>query len=120
MVFQRSFPDNTHALAGAVFNTLSPFGASVGLAAVFLIYNAVDKESHAPVDLLEGYRASFGALFGAAALTCVVGALELRRLSDKGMKEELDGCHKTRWHPLGVLTTPPVPMATVEVFVRCR
>ncbi|KAK2052046.1 putative transporter [Colletotrichum caudatum] len=88
LIITGSFPDNTHALAGAVFNTLSQFGASVGLAAVSLISSTVAKQSHAPADLLQGYRACFWTLLGAATLTCMAGAFGLGRMSDKGMKKE--------------------------------
>ncbi|KAK2006208.1 putative transporter [Colletotrichum eremochloae] len=88
LVITGSFPDNTHALAGAVFNTLSQFGASVGLAAVSLISSTVSRQSHAPADLVQGYRACFWTLLGAAAFTCMTGAFGLRRVSDKGMKKE--------------------------------
>lgn len=88
LIITASFPDDTHALAGAVFNTLSQFGSSVGLAAVSLISSAVAQQSHAPARLLEGYRACFWFLLGAAIFTCMVGGFGLRRMSNKGMKTE--------------------------------
>lgn len=88
LIITASFPDGTHALAGAVFNTLSQFGASVGLASVSLISSTVAKKSHAPEDLLQGYRACFWTLLGAALLTCLAGGFGLKRMSDKGMKKE--------------------------------
>ena len=88
LIITASFPDGTHALAGAVFNTLSQFGASVGLACVSLISSTVAKQSHAPKDLLQGYRACLWTLLGAAIATCLAGGFGLRRMSEKGMKQE--------------------------------
>ncbi|KAF1361540.1 integral membrane protein, partial [Lizonia empirigonia] len=88
LIITGSFPDSTHALAGAVFNTISQFGASVGLASISLISSTVAKQSHAPADLLEGYRACFWTLFGAAILTCLAGGFGLKKMSGKGMKKE--------------------------------
>jgi len=88
LIITASFPDSTHALAGAVFNTLSQFGASVGLASVSLISSTVAKRSHTPSDLLQGYRACFWTLLGAAIFTCLAGGFGLKRMSEKGMKKE--------------------------------
>lgn len=88
LIITSSFPDSTHALAGAVFSTLSQFGASVGLASVSLISSTVAKRSHDPSALLQGYRACFWTLLGAAIATCLAGGLGLRRMSEKGMKKE--------------------------------
>ncbi|TEA11310.1 Drug resistance protein [Colletotrichum sidae] len=100
LIITSTFPEGTQALASAVFNTFSQFGTAVGLAVVGVISSTVsqssqsghhagsDGEDYSKDDLLEGYRASFWAMFAAAALTCVLGALGLRKVSTKGLKAE--------------------------------
>ncbi|KAJ0278403.1 hypothetical protein COL940_007259 [Colletotrichum noveboracense] len=100
LIITSTFPEGTQALASAVFNTFSQFGTAVGLAVVGVISSTVsqssqsghhagsDSEDYSKDDLLKGYRASFWAMFGAAALTCVLGALGLRKVSNKGLKAE--------------------------------
>ncbi|RYP41581.1 hypothetical protein DL767_000923 [Monosporascus sp. MG133] len=103
LIITSTFPDNTQALAGAVFNTFSQFGTAVGLTVVAVISSSVSQSSaashahsrmvageatYAPQNLLEGYQASFWALFGAAMLTCAIGAVGLRDVSNKGMKKD--------------------------------
>ncbi|KAI1245072.1 hypothetical protein MGN70_011960 [Eutypa lata] len=103
LIITSTFPDDTQALAGAVFNTFSQFGTAIGLAVVAVISSSVSQTystSHAhspagvaenaytPRDLLEGYRASFWFLFGGAILTSVIGAFGLRNVSNKGLKTE--------------------------------
>ncbi|TKW56375.1 putative MFS-type transporter [Colletotrichum tanaceti] len=100
LIITSTFPEGTQGLASAVFNTFSQFGTAVGLAVVGVISSAVsqssqsghhagnDSEDYSKDDLLKGYRASFWAMFAAAALTCVLGALGLRKVSNKGLKAE--------------------------------
>lgn len=100
LIITSTFPEGTQALASAVFNTFSQFGTAVGLAVVGVISSTVsqssqsghhagnDSEDYSKDDLLKGYRASFWAMFAAAALTCVLGALGLRKVSNKGLKAE--------------------------------
>ncbi|RYP64809.1 hypothetical protein DL771_008589 [Monosporascus sp. 5C6A] len=103
LIITSTFPDNTQALAGAVFTTFSQFGTAVGLTVVAVISSSVSQSSaashghsrmmageaaYAPQNLLEGYQASFWALFGAAMLTCAIGAFGLRDVSNKGMKKD--------------------------------
>ncbi|RYO90318.1 hypothetical protein DL766_006910 [Monosporascus sp. MC13-8B] len=103
LIMTSTFPDNTQALAGAVFNTFSQFRTAVGLTVVAVISSSVSRSSaaghahsrmtadeaqYAPQNLLGGYRASFWALFGSAILTCAIGAFGLRNVSNKGMKKD--------------------------------
>lgn len=105
LVITSTFSDDTQALAGAVFNTFSQFGTAVGLAVVAVISSsasqsysaghadsggavAAGENSFTPRELLEGYRATFWALFAAAMLTSVIGAFGLRHVSNKGMKTD--------------------------------
>ncbi|RYP10137.1 hypothetical protein DL764_000847 [Monosporascus ibericus] len=103
LIITSTFPDNTQALAGAVFSTFSQFGTTVGLTVVAVISSSVSQSSaashthsrtvaggatYSPQNLLKGYQASFWALFGAAVLTCAIGAFGLRDVSNKGMKKD--------------------------------
>ncbi|RYP53570.1 hypothetical protein DL769_010493 [Monosporascus sp. CRB-8-3] len=103
LIITSTFPDNTQALAGAVFNTFSQFGIAVGLTVVAVISSSVSQSSatshahsrmvageatYAPQNLLKGYQASFWALFGVAMLACAIGAFGLRNVSNKGMKKD--------------------------------
>jgi Na+/melibiose symporter-like transporter len=64
------FPDDTHGLAGGVFNTVSNIGNTVGLAVTAVVAASVTKAVAGgyvkdPIEaLIDGYRASF--------LTCLV------------------------------------------------
>ncbi|KAI9151487.1 MFS-type transporter 1 [Paramyrothecium foliicola] len=91
IVISEVFPEDTQALAGAVFNTSAQFGTALGLAILQTISSSVTKnhdwmgETRA---LLEGYRASFWALFGFAILCVVLSALGLRRAGKVGLKKD--------------------------------
>lgn len=77
------FPVNTHALAGAVFNTASQFGFTGGLAIMSFISSAYPKNvsggtEHDKASLLGGYRAVFWTCFGLMCLTSLVAPVGLR------------------------------------------
>lgn len=84
------FPPRTQALAGAVFNTLSMLGVSVGLTTMSVISTTVTRESAAiaPEALLKGYRATFWACFAWMVAACVVGGFGLRKLGKVGVKKD--------------------------------
>jgi MFS family permease len=90
-VISEVFPEDTQALAGAVFNSSSQFGTALGLAVLQIISSSVTKASSLQEErsaLLEGYRASFWALFG-FMLTCVVVSVGgLRHAGRIGVKQE--------------------------------
>jgi hypothetical protein len=83
------FPARTQALAGAVFNTFSQLGASIGLCVLSVISVNVTKDTadtNSPQSLLKGYRASFWALFAWLITACLIGAAGLRKLEKIGAK----------------------------------
>ncbi|KAE9367108.1 MFS general substrate transporter [Stipitochalara longipes BDJ] len=86
------FPTQTQALAGAVFNTSSQLGVSVGLCILSVISANVTNKSRymgakSPQALLEGYRASFWALFAWTLTAFLIGTVELRNLGKIGGKK---------------------------------
>jgi MFS family permease len=87
------FPTRTQALAGAVFNTFSQLGVSVGLCILSVISADVSNKSRytdpkSPQALLEGYRASFWALFAWTMTAVLIGMVGLRNLGKIGGKKD--------------------------------
>lgn len=87
------FPARTQALAGAVFNTASQLGVSIGLTTISIITTAVTSKSHSaeqvsPEATMAGYRAGFWAMFSWMAVACVVGGVGLRNIGKVGMKRD--------------------------------
>ncbi|KAL8813071.1 MAG: hypothetical protein Q9200_000538 [Gallowayella weberi] len=87
------FPLKTHALAGAVFNTVAQFGTSLGIAIMAVVATNVTKESgnpnkDSPAALMEGYRVTFWLAFASLLLTCVIGLVGLRKAGKVGLKRE--------------------------------
>ncbi|KAH7170002.1 putative MFS transporter [Dactylonectria macrodidyma] len=85
------FPEDTQALAGAVFNTAAQFGSALGLAILQVISTMVTKEQKNMEEipaLMEGYRASFWTMFGFMILCTVIGILGLRRTGKIGLKRD--------------------------------
>ncbi|GAB7355454.1 hypothetical protein MBLNU459_g5958t1 [Dothideomycetes sp. NU459] len=84
LVISAVFPPGTQALGGAVFNTCSQLGTSIGLTITAVISDsrtaaAGDSDKTSPNALMTGYRAVFWALFVWMVAVCVVGAWGLRR-----------------------------------------
>ncbi|MCJ1312459.1 hypothetical protein MMC25_006133 [Agyrium rufum] len=93
IVITEVFPPETHALAGAVFNTIAQFGTSIGIAIMAVISSSVTDKSDTKVRnpigaLLEGYRAVFWTCLGSMVLACVVGLLGLKKIGKVGLKRE--------------------------------
>ena len=93
LLVSQTFPDNTQALAGAVFSTVAQMGTAIGLAVISVISTSATKNSKfpkksSPEALLAGYRASFWAAFAWMMLTCVVGGLGLRKVGRIGLKRD--------------------------------
>jgi MFS family permease len=93
LVVSASFPQRMQALAGAVFNTSAQLGSSIGLTVLSVISTSVTEESgvddlRSPRALMEGYRASFWALFAFTATAIVVGGLGLRKVGKVGDKRD--------------------------------
>jgi MFS family permease len=87
------FPPNTQALAGAVFNTVSQFGTSIGITIAAIISASVTNGSpympkNSPDALMLGYRAVFWTCFGIMILSCCVGIVGLRKVGKVGLKRE--------------------------------
>ncbi|KAJ4320379.1 hypothetical protein N0V84_005873 [Fusarium piperis] len=85
------FPEDTQALAGAVFNTAAQFGSALGLAILQVVSTMVTEDSDSRdkvVALMQGYRASFWTMFAFMLLCTVVGLLGLRRAGRIGLKRD--------------------------------
>lgn len=85
------FPEDTQALAGAVFNTAGQFGSALGLAILQVISTRVTKEKEGmdeTVALMEGYRASFWTMFAFMMLCTAIGGLGLRKTGKIGLKND--------------------------------
>lgn len=105
IIVSESFPQDTQALAGAVFNTVGQFGQSLGMGvcqvvALGVIGKGDGQESSGgghgggisagaeKDDLLKGYRASFWTMFAymlVCGLTAVIG---LRKAGKVGVKRD--------------------------------
>jgi hypothetical protein len=93
LVVSDVFPIRTQALAGAIFNTVTQFGTSVGLTLLAVIAaSATDKsnitDKSAPAALMIGYRASYWGAFATMALACAIGAFGLRKIGRIGLKRD--------------------------------
>ena len=108
LIVSEAFPDKTQALAGAVFNVVTQFGQSIGLALAGILSDTVSQQHQgSPPDkhvngsgsstvatdppiaaLLLGYRAGFWMCTGWAILACCVGAFGLRKVGKVGLKRD--------------------------------
>lgn len=91
IVISDVFPDDTQALAGAVFNTAAQFGGAFGLAVMQIVSTLVTKENEGmerTKAVMEGYRASFWTMFGFMMVCGVVGGLCLRKTGRVGLKRD--------------------------------
>jgi MFS family permease len=85
------FPEDTQALAGAVFNTASQFGSALGLAILQVISTRVTEEKHGmdeTMALMEGYRASFWTMFALMMLCAAIGGWGMRKTGKIGLKTD--------------------------------
>ena len=93
LVVSEGFPAHTQALAGAVFNTVTQFGTSVGLTVIAVVAAAVtnskvDEGKERTEELLAGYRAAFWTQFALTGLACLIGAFGLKRIGRVGVKRD--------------------------------
>ncbi|KAK3323114.1 integral membrane protein [Cercophora scortea] len=93
IVISQEFPENTKALAGAVFSTMAQFGVSVGLATVGIIADSVTQasgyEDKASISaLFQGYKAAFWAAFGLTLLIALITVVGLRKVVPVDTAEE--------------------------------
>lgn len=91
IIITDSFPDDTQALAGAVFNTAGQFGTAFGLAVLQVVSQQVSIR-HDDLDkvnsIMEGYRASFWTMVGFMVLCAVLGGAGMRRVGKIGLKRD--------------------------------
>ncbi|XRM38586.1 hypothetical protein ABZX51_001990 [Aspergillus tubingensis] len=91
LIIAGMFPAETQGLAAGVFNTVSQFGRTIGLALVALIANSVTEkdstsDNDSPGALMVGYRASFWFLFAMNITSLVVSLIGLRKIGNVGRK----------------------------------
>lgn len=87
------FPEKTQALAGAVYNTVAYFGWCLGINLMQVVSTLVTegtsyRDKASPAALLQGYRASFWAMFGATMVCATVILFGLRKVGNPGKKRE--------------------------------
>ncbi|KAF7713369.1 Uncharacterized protein PECH_004518 [Penicillium ucsense] len=85
------FPEDTKALAGAVFNTAAQFGTALGFAILQVISSVVTEKKVGESEIqarLEGYRASFWTMFAFMILCTAISGLGLRRAGRIGLKRD--------------------------------
>jgi MFS family permease len=96
LVISDAFPPEVQSLAGGVFNEVSQFGNSVGLAITAAIAASItdhrsaaeEEEERAEVALMEGYRAAFWTIFAGTVVVVAVSALGLRHGGFVGKKND--------------------------------
>jgi MFS family permease len=110
IIVSDNFPEETQALAGAVFNTVAQFGMSIGMGSCQVIaLGILSKEGGAsaggghgsghdaeggafeeqdPVALLKGYRASYWLMFAYMIVCGVVALVGLRKAGKVGLKRD--------------------------------
>ena len=87
------FSEKDQALAGAVFSTVGYFGMSLGLNSMQVVSLLVTKgtqyrDKSSPAALLQGYRASFWAMFAMTIFCSLLCAVGLRNIGKVGLKRE--------------------------------
>jgi MFS family permease len=86
------FPEDTKALAGAVFNTAAQFGTALGFAILQVISSVVTENKQVNEDevtaLLAGYRASFCTMFAFMIFCTAISGLGLRKTGRIGLKRD--------------------------------
>lgn len=75
LILSDAFPPELQSLAGGVFNEVSQFGNSVGLAVTAAIAASVDQHSHIDdprLSLMQGFRAAFWTIFAGTAAVFII------------------------------------------------
>ncbi|KMP01687.1 efflux protein [Coccidioides immitis RMSCC 2394] len=92
LVISDSFPADIQSLAGGVFNGVSQFGNSVGLAATAAIVASVTEHSDINLShkelVMKGYRSAFWTIFAATTLVVIISFFGLRKGGTVGKKDE--------------------------------
>ncbi|KAL4746862.1 hypothetical protein BDW72DRAFT_206971 [Aspergillus terricola var. indicus] len=86
LIISRAYPGHNQALAGAVFNSVSQVGNSVGLAVSAAIAASVTE--HSQQDTLKGFQAAYWLMFAAMLVVCFVSYFGLRGGGYVGKKSE--------------------------------
>lgn len=91
LVISDAFPPEVQSLAGGVFNEVSQFGNSVGLAVTAAIAASITDRSNEEREeeaLMKGYRAAFWTIFAGTVVVVVVSAFGLRHGGTVGKKND--------------------------------
>lgn len=91
IIISDNFPDNTQALAGAVFNTASQFGQALAVGVMQIVSTLVTKDSGnktKALAVMEGLRASFWTMFGLMMVCTIWGAIGLQKTGKVGLKRD--------------------------------
>lgn len=104
IIVSDSFPEETQALAGAVFNTVAQFGLSLAMGSCQVVALGVQAgdgasatggghgdgafESANSMALLKGYRASYWLMFAHMLVCVVIAVVGLRKVGKVGLKRE--------------------------------
>lgn len=88
IVVSDAFPEDTQALAGAVFNTAGQFGGAMGLSVLQVVSKQEEGGDGLEMEeaLLRGYRASFWTMFGFMVLCGGMGGFGMRKVGKVGLK----------------------------------
>ncbi|KAF2431499.1 MFS transporter [Tothia fuscella] len=97
LIVSDEFPEEMQALAGAVFNTASQFGMSLGIGVCQVVALSVGKTGEGEKEpksvrdaaaTLKGYQASFYTMFAFMVACSLVGVGGLRKLGKVGVKRD--------------------------------
>ena len=91
IIISDNFPDNTQALAGAVFNTASQLGQALAVGIMQIVSTLVTKDSGnktKALAVMEGLRASFWTMFAFMMVCTLWGAIGLRKTGKVGLKRD--------------------------------
>uniref|UniRef100_A0A8H7KAW1 Major facilitator superfamily (MFS) profile domain-containing protein n=1 Tax=Bionectria ochroleuca TaxID=29856 RepID=A0A8H7KAW1_BIOOC len=91
LVISNAFPPEVQSLAGGVFNEVSQFGNSVGLAVAAAIAASVTEHSgieDSAASLMKGYRAAFWTIFASCGTVTIVLWFGLKRSGIVGKKDD--------------------------------
>ncbi|KAF9773118.1 hypothetical protein IL306_009117 [Fusarium sp. DS 682] len=92
IVVTETFPEGKQAVAGSVFNATSQFGNAMGLAIMQIVTTLVTKQyagtKPAEEALLQGYKASFWAMFSFMILCAFIEGVGLRKAGKMGLEQE--------------------------------
>lgn len=92
LVISDAFPPEVQSLAGGVFNVVSQFGNSVGLAITAAIAASITEQTGAGLvreeALMKGYRAAFWTIFASCSTVTVVLFFGLKKGGVVGKKND--------------------------------